>query len=56
MMLDTDRMASSLVILDGRDLTKGPLAKINLPHHIPLGGWVGGRQGWRGRGGVEKET
>lgn len=32
-----DEKRSNLVILDARDLSKGPVATIRLPHHIPIG-------------------
>ena len=32
-----DRQCCDVVILDGRDLSAGPVARLRLPHHIPYG-------------------
>ena len=32
------KSTTDLVILDAQDLSKGPIATIHLPHHIPIGG------------------
>jgi len=37
LMYDAAKHRSSLVILDARDITKGPVARLHLKHHIPYG-------------------
>jgi all-trans-8'-apo-beta-carotenal 15,15'-oxygenase len=37
LVYDAARQASDLVILDGEDLTQGPVARLHLPHLIPYG-------------------
>ncbi|TAG93305.1 MAG: carotenoid oxygenase family protein [Oscillatoriales cyanobacterium] len=37
LMYDAAKHRSSLVILDARDITKGPVAWLHLKHHIPYG-------------------
>jgi all-trans-8'-apo-beta-carotenal 15,15'-oxygenase len=34
---DSSRHRSDIVILDGRDLNQGPVARLHLKHHIPYG-------------------
>jgi all-trans-8'-apo-beta-carotenal 15,15'-oxygenase len=34
---DSSRHRSDIVILDGRDLNRGPVARLHLTHHIPYG-------------------
>jgi all-trans-8'-apo-beta-carotenal 15,15'-oxygenase len=34
---DSTRHRSDVVILDGRDLNRGPVARLHLKHHIPYG-------------------
>jgi all-trans-8'-apo-beta-carotenal 15,15'-oxygenase len=37
LVYDAEHHRSDVVILDGRDLTKGPLARLHLKHHVPYG-------------------
>lgn len=37
MVYDTNTNRTYLAILDGQDVTAGPVAKVYLPHHIPFG-------------------
>ncbi|HIK45665.1 MAG TPA: carotenoid oxygenase family protein [Leptolyngbyaceae cyanobacterium M65_K2018_010] len=37
MVYDGERRCSDVVILDGRHLAAGPVARLKLPHHIPYG-------------------
>ena len=37
LVYDSSKHRSDIVILDGRDLNKGPVARLHLKHHIPYG-------------------
>jgi all-trans-8'-apo-beta-carotenal 15,15'-oxygenase len=37
MVYDASHHRSDVVILDGQDLNKGPVAQVHLKHHIPYG-------------------
>ncbi|WP_017299144.1 carotenoid oxygenase family protein [Nodosilinea nodulosa] len=37
LMYNAERRCSDLVILDGNDITAGPVARLKLPHHVPYG-------------------
>ncbi len=37
MVYSGERRCSDVVILDGREITAGPLARLKLPHHVPYG-------------------
>ena len=42
---DSNDMSSSCLVFDAKDITVGPIAKIRLPHRVPVG-----FHGWWGRG------
>lgn len=37
LMYNAERQCSDLVILDGKDIAAGPIARLKLPHHVPYG-------------------
>ncbi|MGF1569620.1 MAG: carotenoid oxygenase family protein [Nodosilinea sp.] len=37
LLYNAERRCSDIVILDGRNIASGPLARLKLPHHIPYG-------------------
>ncbi|MGB5975706.1 MAG: carotenoid oxygenase family protein, partial [Nodosilinea sp.] len=37
LMYNAERRCSDLVILDGKDIAAGPIARLKLPHHVPYG-------------------
>ncbi len=37
LMYNAERRCSDLVILEGKDITAGPVARLKLPHHVPYG-------------------
>ncbi|MGG6237761.1 carotenoid oxygenase family protein [Nodosilinea sp. AN01ver1] len=37
LMYNAERQCSDLVILEGKDITAGPVARLKLPHHVPYG-------------------
>ncbi|MGB3309661.1 MAG: carotenoid oxygenase family protein [Nodosilinea sp.] len=37
LMYNAERQCSDLVILDGKDIAAGPVARLKLPHHVPYG-------------------
>jgi all-trans-8'-apo-beta-carotenal 15,15'-oxygenase len=36
-MYNAERRCSDLVILEGKDITAGPVSRLKLPHHVPYG-------------------
>ena len=37
LMYNAERRCSDLVILEGKDITAGPVSRLKLPHHVPYG-------------------
>jgi all-trans-8'-apo-beta-carotenal 15,15'-oxygenase len=37
LVYNATRQKSELIILDGRDIEKGPIARLRLKHHVPYG-------------------